>query len=280
VKTLLLFSVLALALRAFAAEPKDFAGRGVVKEVRAAKSEVVVRHEEIPGYMMAMTMPFTVREPQLLGPLQPGDRISFRLRVTEREDWIDQIKVLSSGPPPAPEPPPAGPTLDPFQPGDPLPDLTFIDERGRPLRLAEFRGQALAFTFIYTRCPLPKFCPLLSQKFRAVQTILAADATAPRNWRLLSLTIDPTHDTPEALRQYATAQQVDPEHWCFATGELRDLTVLALRCGVSFWEADGTIVHNVRTVLVDPSGRVVRVIAENEWTPEEVARELRAAAVK
>jgi len=119
---------------------------------------------------------------------------------------------------------------------------------------------------------------LLAQKFRAVQTALTANPDGHKNWRLLSVTLDPAHDTPEALRRYAKAQQADPTHWRFATGELRAITTLALRCGVNFWDENGAIVHELRTVVVDPAGRVRRVFTDNEWTPEDLVRELRAAA--
>lgn len=259
-----------------AEDTRDFTVRGVVRETRPAKSQLIVKHEEIPGYMDAMTMPFKVRDPKILESVKPGDAITFQLHVTEEDHWIDGVKIVGTGEPEAPR----KKVMDiaPFKPGDPLPDLTFIDELGKPLRLQDYQGKALALTFIYTRCPLPNFCPLLAEKFRTVQKTLLADPAAPKNWQLLSVTIDPENDTAEVLQNYAKTQQADAAHWKFATGELRDITVLGLRSGLEFWEGGSEITHNLRTVVFDAQGRMRKVISENNWTPQELADELRAGA--
>ncbi|MGL4398964.1 MAG: SCO family protein [Luteolibacter sp.] len=260
-----------------AEEARDFTVRGVVRETRPAKSQLIVKHEEIPGYMDAMTMPFQVRDPKILESVKAGDAITFQLHVTEEDHWIDGVKIVGVGEKDAPR----KKVMDiaPFKTGDALPDLALTDERGQPLRLGDYRGKALAVTFIYTRCPLPNFCPLLSEKFRTVQETLLADPVAPKNWQLLSVTIDPENDTPEVLQRYAKTQRADAAHWKFATGELRDITVLGLRSGLEFWEGGSEITHNLRTVVFDAQGRVQKVISENQWTPKELADELRAGAV-
>lgn len=260
-----------------AQETRDFTVRGVVRETRPAKSQLIVKHEEIPGYMDAMTMPFQVRDPKILESVKPGDAITFQLHVTEEDHWIDEVKIVGVGAQEAPR----KKVMDiaPFKPGDSLPDLTFTDELGKPLRLEDYRGKVLALTFIYTRCPLPNFCPLLSEKFRTVQETLLADPAAPKNWQLLSVTIDPENDTTAVLQRYAKAQRADAAHWKFATGELRDITVLGLRSGLEFWEGGSEITHNLRTVVFDTQGRMRKVFSENAWTPKELADELRAGAL-
>jgi protein SCO1/2 len=275
------FLIVALWLSLSAAraeETRDYTVRGVVRETKPAKSQLVVKHEEIPGYMDAMTMPFQVRDPKILESVKPGDAITFQLHVTEKDHWIDDLKVTGAGEKEARRP--KAPDIAPFKPGDPLPALAFTDERGQPLGLEDYRGKALAITFIYTRCPLPNFCPLLSEKFRTVQETLTADATAPKNWQLLSITIDPENDTAEVLKNYAKLQRADAAHWRFATGELRDITVLGLRSGLEFWEGGAEITHNLRTVVFDAQGRMRKVYSENSWTAGELAEELRAAALK
>jgi protein SCO1 len=261
----------------YAEEVRDFTVRGVVRETRTAKSQLIVKHEEIPGYMDAMTMPFQVRDPKILASVKPGDAITFQLHVTEEDHWIDGVKIVGVGEKDAPRKKVVD--IAPFKVGDALPDLTLTDERGQPLRLGDYRGKALAITFIYTRCPLPNFCPLLSEKFRTVQETLLADPAAPQNWQLLSVTIDPENDTAEVLQRYAKSQRADAAHWKFATGELRGITVLGLRSGLEFWEGGSEITHNLRTVVFDAQGRLRKVISENQWTPQELADELRAGAV-
>jgi protein SCO1 len=263
---------------ASAEETRDYTVRGVVREARPTKSQLVVKHEEIPGYMDAMTMPFQVRDPKILESVKPGDVITFQLHVSDKDHWIDDLKITGTADKEAPRP--KVPDIAPFKPSDALPALTFTDELGQPLKLEDYRGKALAFTFIDTRCPLPNFCPLLSQKFRTVQETLMADETAPKNWQLLSVTIDPEHDTAEVLKNYAKLQRADAAHWRFATGELRDITVLGLRSGLEFWEGGSEITHNLRTVVFDSQGRMKKMFSENTWTAKELADELRAAATQ
>jgi protein SCO1 len=260
-----------------AEETRDFTVRGVVREAVPAKSQLIVKHEEIPGYMDAMTMPFQVRDPKILESVKAGDAVTFQLHVTNKDHWIDGLKITGAG---DKEPPrPKTTDIAPFKPGDSLPALTFSAENGKPLKLEDYRGKALAITFLYTRCPLPNFCPLLSQKFRTVQDTLLADPAAPKNWQLLSVSIDPEHDTAEVLQRYAKLQGADAAHWRFATGELRDITVLGLRSGLEFWEGGSEITHNLRTVVFDAQGRMRKTFSENTWTPAELADELRAGAL-
>ena len=260
--------LLALSASLHAAEPRTFDVRGVVKEVRREKSQLVVRHDAIPGYMEAMVMPFTVRDARLFDTVQPGDTVAFRLSVTEKEDWIDTLKIIAHAALPAP----AAPALAPLKPGDALPDFTFTDAHGQPVRLADYRNRAFAYTFIFTRCPFPKLCPLLTEKFAQAQALLANS-----NAQLLSLSIDPAHDTPEVLAAYAALYHADPQHWRIATGDLAALTTFALRCGANFWEEKGVLTHTLRTVVIGADGKVRRVFTDNEWTPEQLAAELQPA---
>lgn len=270
-------ALLVSIIAARAEETRDYTVRGVVRETKEAKSQLVVKHEEIPGYMDAMTMPFKVRDPKILESVKAGDAVTFQLHVTDKDHWIDGVKVVRAGDKNTPRP--KVPDITPFKPGDPLPELSFTDENGKPFRLQDFRGKALAITFIYTRCPLADFCPLLAEKFRTVQESLLADAGAPKNWQLLSMTIEPERDTPEVLQRYSKAQRANADHWKFATGELRDITVLGLRCGLEFWEGGTEITHNLRTVVFDAKGHMRKVFTENTWTAKDLADELRAGAM-
>lgn len=170
----------------------------------------------------------------------------------------------------------APPSFTDLDVGDMLPDLAFINSEGKHLRLHDFHGRALLFTFIFTRCPLPEYCPLLGQKFAAIQKTLSADSAGPKNWHMLSLTIDPKNDTPEALDKYAAMLKADPECWSFATGDLATISRLALGLGADFWaDKDGFITHHLRSVLVGADGRIRRIHTDNEWYPEEMAAEMR-----
>jgi protein SCO1 len=251
--------------------------KGVIKELGADGKTVVVRHEEIPDYMPAMTMPFAAREPAELAALRAGDTVSFRLTVTAKESWIDQIRKLA--PAPAPDSP-ARPTVrivrdvEPLQIGDALPEYHFTNELGQSLSTSQFKGQALAITFIFTRCPLPNFCPLMSNNFGEAQKRLLAMPGAPTNWHLLTISFDPEFDTPLVLKTYAQRFGADPRRWNFLTGELIDVTAISEQFGQMFWREEGALSHNLRTVVVDASGRVQRILEGNKWTSDELVAEM------
>jgi protein SCO1/2 len=263
-----------------------FQVKGVIKELQPEKKKVTITHEEIPGYMEAMTMSFDVKDAQELNGLQPGDSVAFRMTVTDDEGWIDQLKKVDG-----PRTPLASqPTIlrrvrevDPLAIGDLMPDYAFTNTSGRVVRLSDFKDQAFAFTFIFTRCPFPNFCPRLSSGFAEAQEKLKAMPGAPTNWHLLSITIDPDYDTPERLAAYSKIYKVDPARWDFVTADLIDITAIGEQFGLQFWRATANepINHNVRTVVVDAAGRIQWVTNDNEWKPETLAEQIvKAAAAK
>jgi protein SCO1/2 len=150
------------------------------------------------------------------------------------------------------------------------------DSHGTPLRLRDFQGRALAFTFIFTRCPLPDFCPRMNAHFAAVQRALAA-AAPDAKWSLLCISLDPAYDTPARLAEYATRYGPDAARWTFATGALADIEKIATACGLQVARGGALPEHNLRTVVVDAAGRVQRTFTGNEWTPEELTAEMQRA---
>ncbi len=232
----------------------------------------VIAHEAIPGYMEAMAMEFTAANPDELATFAPGDVLAFRLSVTDERSWIDQIRKTGTAPVPTTAAEPANTPA----PNIPLPNCVLVDSRGQPFHLHDFRGQTVALTFIFTRCPLPDFCPRLNAQFAEVQRLLAADTTM-KNWRLLSVTLDPAYDTPERLAEYATRYQPDFTRWTFATGSREEIEKLGTVVGLQIMRTGPLPEHNLRTVVIDPAGRVQHVFNGNAWTPDALAAELRRA---
>jgi len=270
--------------------PKTYETRGVVKELKDDGKAAVIQHEKIPGYMEAMTMSFDVRDTNELSRVHVGDTVSFRMLVTEKDGWIDRVRVLSNAPPESIAQADTNaapimnivPNVPPLDVGDLVPDYTYTNELGRVIRLSEFRGKALAITFIFTRCPFPTFCPRMTDHFKTVQKALQADVTAPKNWHLLSLSFDPAFDTPATLRAYGKARGNDPERWNFATGDMTQVASLAQHFGLYFSRTSlpSAQNHNLRTAVIDPSGRVHKVHIGNDWTPEELTADIVEAAKK
>ena len=164
-----------------------------------------------------------------------------------------------------------------------MPDYKFTNELGKIVRLSDLKGRAYAFNFIFTRCPFPTFCPRQSKGFSEAQDKLKSMPGSPTNWLFLSITIDPAFDTPARLKGYAATYHADPARWSFLTGELEDITAIAEQVGLQFWreKPDALPNHNVRTVVVDATGRIQWVTVQNEWKTEELVEQMiKAAAAK
>ena len=261
-----------------------FSVKGVVRELKPDGRTIVIKHEEIPNYMAAMTMPFEARSTNELTGLKPGDEVSFRLLVTDKDGWIDQI--TKTGATNVDEPPPRETFrrvrfVDPLNIGDAMPDYPFTNELGQAIHLGQFKGQALGLTFIYTRCPLPNFCPRMSINFSDACEKLLAMPNGPKNWHLLSISFDPEFDTPATLKNYAKRYELDTSYWSFATGALIDIDAITEQFGLAFPREGAIFNHNLRTVVVDAQGRVQKVFTGNEWKVEDFVEEMaKAAGVK
>src|ERR1019366_10219539 len=139
--------------------------------------------------------------------------------------------------------------------GDPLPDGELTAENGRQIHFSDFRGRAVAFTFFFTSCPLPEFCPRMNRNFSEARTLLLADTNALANWEFLSISFDPDFDQPEILTGYGNFYRGgDPNHWLFAVASTNTLALLAPKVDLMFWRENGSITHHLRTVVLDPHG--------------------------
>jgi protein SCO1 len=258
------------------AEPQTFAAKGIVKELEPDGRTVVISHEAITNYMPAMTMPFEARDTNELHGLSAGDSITFHLVVTPTHGWIEDITRLGSSPA---KPPPVGPirfsrALAPLDEGDLLPDYQFTNELGQAVRLSQFRGRVLAFTFFFTSCPFPDFCPRMTSNFAETQKRLSGMTNAPAQWQLLSISFDPANDTPQRLRSYAEAAHYDPGHWSFLTGDETQIGGLTDQMGENYWHEGASVGHNLRTVVVDSKGRIRKIFAGNKWTVDDLVQEM------
>jgi protein SCO1/2 len=256
--------------------PRTFEARGVVRELEPDGKTVVIAHEAISNYMGAMTMPFVARDPKELKDLKPGDAIAFQLVVTAKEGWVEHI-VPRTNAAPSPTKPAAvqvSRATEPLGEGDALPDYHFTNELGETVHLSQYKGRAVAFTFFFTSCPFPNFCPRMTANFSGATEQLAKIPGLAGRWQLLSISFDPKTDTPARLLAYAKTAHYDPANWSFLTGDPGQISELADQFGENFWTDNGSISHNLRTVVVDPGGRVRKIFPSNNWTSEELVSEM------
>jgi protein SCO1/2 len=263
---------------------RSFTARGVIREFPAGGRTVLVRHEEIPGFMPKMTMEFNVRDPNELRGLKAGDAITFRVKANEEESWIEGIQRASTnGLALLPPVDPASASLlhvAQMKPGDVLPDAELLAEDGRMIRLSEFQGRALAFTFIFTRCPLPDFCPRMNQHFNRARNLLLQQPGGPTNWQFLSISFDPEFDKPGVLTRYAYSYRgQNADRWLFAAAPTNVMASMVAQLDFRFVNEGGSFLHNLRTVVLDPQRRVYRQFDGNAWKAQDLAQALAEAAV-
>lgn len=274
-------AALALVLGACARNaPREYELRGVVLAVDPSRQEITIKHDDIPRFMPGMTMPFKVRDARLLQGRVPGDLVRATLVVEESDahlrtlERIGYMSISESSSPPAP---------GDLAAGDAAPDATFTDQTGAARRLSDWRGQTLAVTFIYTRCPLPTFCPLMDRHFKVVQEAIQQDQTLRGRVNLISVSIDPAYDRPPVLAAHARQLGADPTVWSFLTGSREEIDPFAARFGVSIVRGDTgpqEIGHNARTAVIDANGWISVVLSGTEWTPRDLIPELRNAVAR
>jgi protein SCO1/2 len=260
-------------------DSREYALQGQILSVTADRKEANVKHDEIKGFMPAMTMPYKVREAREFEDVAPGDLISATLVVVSNDAYLKDVKKTGSAPlekaPAVTEVASSGFEL--LKDGQPVPTSAFIDQDGRKVDFRRaFEGKAVALTFTYTACPMPTFCPLMDRNFVAMQEKLEADPAFKGH--LVTVSIDPLNDKPAVLKKHAVKLGANPKTWTFLTGNRDDIDQFAARFGLSAARAmtdQKDITHNLRTAIIDRQGNLVKVFTGNEWTPDQVLADMK-----
>jgi protein SCO1/2 len=256
-------------------EGRRYELHGQILAVRPERNEVVIKHEDIKGFMPGMTMPFTVKDPSLLAGKQPGDLVTATLVVGEVQAHLSTLTTTGHAAPTAAASPPPP---DIRQPGETLADAQLVDQDGSPKALSSFRGHRVAMTFIYTRCPVPDFCPLMDKHFATIQKTIASTPSLA-DVRLVTVTLDPAFDTPKILRAHANRVGADLARWTLLTGDPQTVNQFETQFGIYVEEnssGSSNIIHNLRTAVIDSQGRLVKMHTGNDWTPAELIADLEA----
>ena len=252
---------------------------GKIIAVDQSKQQLVVSHAEIPGYMPAMVMPFQIKDAKAFSGLRKGDEITATLVVTGGESWLEDVHVTRRDNAVADSRDTEIRALP--KEGDAVPDFTLTNQDGKQISLKQYRGKAVLITFIYTRCPLPDYCPLMSSNFAQIDKALQQDQALFAKTHLLSISFDWQHDTPAVLRSYGAAyteKYADEkfEHWEFASGTADEVSSIARFFGLQYESKPDQIVHSLVTAIISPEGKIAKVYSGNEWRPADVVTDLRA----
>lgn len=257
--------------------------RGIVREIRPAEDTVIIEHEDVPGYMPSMTMPFNIRDAAEFGKIHPGSAIAFELVTTQTESWIRGIKDVPAASLKLPEPKPAlkSTASTRVREGDAMLEFQLTDQHGKTFDKATFAGKNLLVTFIFTRCAVPDFCPRMSEQFSELEKSVLADPALKDKVRLLSISFDPAFDTPAVLTDYAGNYATkDAGIWSFATGSEVQIDKLIKAFAVHTELDGGTISHGLCTAWIAPDGTIRQIWRGNAWKPAEVIEAVRSNSPK
>lgn len=285
-RNILSFFILALcALLLMACQPKPAAVvqgkryefKGTIVSVDKANQSATISHEEVKDFMDAMTMPFKLKDAWPLDVMKPGDEVQATLVVADDSAWLEDVVVVQKSAAQAAGTPESSQLP---KPGDAVPDFRLVNQDAKPVRLAQYKGRALVLTFIYTRCPVPEYCSLMSSNFAEIERELQKDETLYKKTHLVSISFDPAYDTPKVLRSYGASQtgNYDKEtfsHWEFVTGEAEEVKRLAQFFGLTYLPEKGEFVHSLQTALIAPDGKLVKLYSGNGWKPADVVSDIR-----
>lgn len=259
---------------------KHYDLKGKVVSVEKNQRLLTVAHDEIKDFMPTMTMPFTLRDDWAFQVLVPGDQITATLVVDGAQLWLEDIVITKES---SDTTSPASGESIGAKPGDEVPNYRLTNQDGKVIRIHEYRGKALLLTFIFTRCPEPDQCALMSNNFAAIDHELQKQPELFGKTHLLSISFDPEYDTPKVLRSYGAAftgkySDENFAHWEFASGTTDEVKGIAQFFGMRYYRDDQSgadqVIHSLRTALIGPDGKIVKLYRGNEWKPDEVLKEI------
>lgn len=263
------------------ANEKRYPIKGKAVAVDTNDRTITIAHDDIVGYMPAMTMPFKIKNDADLQMVKPGDQVTGTLVVDDLSSWVEIASIVEGAPPILQNVDVPG---EP-KPGTEVPDFGLVNQDGKRIHLSQYRGKALLLTFVYTRCLQPDQCTLMSNNFAAIDQALQKQPETYDKTHLLTISFDPDYDTPKVLRSYGashTGRYSDEtfQHWEFASGTKDEVKGVAQFFGLRYYHDtesnDEEVIHSMRTAIVGPDGKVVKLYRGNEWKPEEILGELRS----
>ena len=270
------------ARTATAAQKKDrYPLTGQILRVDAERKLLVVRHDEIKGFMPAMTMEFGASAADLAAA-QPNQRIraelvaaadgEFRLEKIWPDDKVASDTVAASAAQLRQDTHNRGRSAY-REVGETVPDFALFDQDGRVVQMGRFRGKQIMLNFIFTRCPDAKMCPAATAKMIATQN-LAREAKVP-NLELVSITLDPAYDTPAILKEYATVRGIDTSNFSFLTGPENAIKDLLTQFGVIAQFQGDILQHTLTTLLIDANGKIAHRADGSQWEPKDFVAKMK-----
>ncbi|HXI24251.1 MAG TPA: SCO family protein [Pyrinomonadaceae bacterium] len=262
---------------------KRYPIEGKIIAVNKTDRTATINHKDIAGYMPGMTMEFKIKNDADLEIMKAGDQITGTLVVDDISSWVEITSIAEGG---AQLTPTSAVPGEP-KPGDAIPDFQLVNQDGKPIHLSQYAGKALALTFVYTRCPQPDQCTLLSNNFAAIDSELQKQPDVYAKTHLLTISFDPDYDSPRVMRSYGashTGRYSDEtfQHWEFATGSSDEVKGIAQFFGLRYFHdtesGEDQVIHSLRTAVIGTDGKLVKLYRGNEWKPAEIVEDLKSLA--
>ena len=266
-----------------APESERYALTGEILRVETERKVLIVRHDEIKGYMPAMTMEFLVSDGDF-ALARPGQRIradmipskdgDFRLERIWPDDRSIEARTIATGAMQLRQDTHTRGKNAYREVGEGAPDFTLYDQEGRIVQGSRFRGRHIMLNFIFSRCPVPTMCPAATAKMITVQRL--AREAGVRDLELISITLDPANDTPGVLREYASVRGIDTSNFSFLTGPEGAIRDLLTQFGVITQLQGDILQHTLATLLIDPQGRIAHRTDGSQWEPQDFVRRMKS----
>jgi protein SCO1/2 len=256
---------------------KRYELKGTIVSVDKANQSATISHGPVKDLMEGMTMPFKLKDAWPLDVMKPNDEVQATLVMTDESAWLEDVVVIQKSRAETGE---ATENSAVPKPGESIPDFRLVNQDGKKVSLRQYQGKAVLLTFIYTRCPLPEYCSLMSSNFAEIERELQKDAILYKGTHLVSISFDPAYDTPKVLRSYGQAQtgNYDREtftHWEFVTGDAEEIKRVAQFFGLTYIPEKEQFVHSLQTALIAPDGKLARLYSGNQWKPADVLSDIR-----
>jgi protein SCO1/2 len=237
-------------------------------------------HDEVKGFMGAMTMEFKVAKGDL-AIAKPGGHIRAELVVRDNGLYLEKIWPDDAATQRALDAAANALAQDTAmrgkeayrEIGENLPEFTLLDQEGRAVAGSRFRGKQIVLNFIFTRCPIATMCPASTLRMAELQK--AAKAAGAKDFELVTISLDPEYDTPGVLKEYAQVRGLDTTNWSFLTGPDTAVRQLLAQLGIIREFEGSTIKHTLATVLINAEGKISYRVDGSTWLVEDFVRRLK-----
>lgn len=251
---------------------------GIVLGKSPVSNQVTIEEAAVPGTMPAIMAVYGVPDSNTFRKLQPGDTLSADALLSA-DDSVHILKNIAVTSEPRNPDQLSNLPPHPLLAGETVPRIPMVNQDGKTTALHDFQGKAILVTFVDTQCT--DDCPIISKLFASIDHVLAQNSTLYSRSDLITVSLDPAHDTPSVLRkyglQYLDGNAAGFSHWQFVDLTPKNLKRLATSFGVVYMPSHDDIIHTIEISLISPSGRLLQSWDGDHWDPNVIAEAVGAA---